>query len=392
MRIGVIEPMPYGGLLHYATQLADALAQRGNSVELVLASGNELAGREGAACRRAILPPDARAAPVNPTRRQRILRRARTARRLATTWVRIAREVRSGRYDVVLLPGSFDMVLTSGAALMLTHLNGRTPLAHVCHNVRPFNRWGGDALYVTSGPTIRLLKRLYPRFDLVFVHGEQSRQEFEATWPPTHLETIPHGDERLFSDDPPPPSDEARILFFGAWRKMKGLPVLMEAFDQIVQSGSNARLTIAGPPVPEEGEFERVLEWAARHGERIEVVADYVPIEDVRALFARARVVVLPYLAGYQSGVVHLAMTMERAVVVTSVGDLPAVVADGTSGLVVPPREAHALAEALQRVAEDRGLSQRMGAAGHERLRDTSDWMAVAGRVEAGLSQLLEHA
>ena len=390
MRLALIEPLPLGGLLHYATQLADALAARGNDVDLIVARDNELAGRDGPAARRMLLPPDAPPAPPDPSRAQVVLRRARTATRLVTTWERVVRTVRSGGYDAVLLNGSFDMTLTAGAGLVLTHLKGRTPLAHVCHNVRPFDRWGGESMYIDSGPTISLLRRTYPRFDLVFVHGEQSRREFEATWPPTPLAIVPHGDEGLFAEQPPPPSAEPRILFFGAWRKMKGMPMLMEAFDLLAERRPDVRLTLAGPPVPEEGESERVLAWAAARAERVEALPGYVPVEDVEQLFARARVVVLPYLAGYQSGVVHLAMTMARAVVATDVGDLPDAVADGETGLVIPSRDPVALADALERVVADAELADRLGAAGHARVQAGSGWPEVAEQVEAGLRRLAE--
>ncbi len=390
MRLAVIEPLPFGGLLHYATQLADALAQRGDDVDLVVARDNELAGRSGLARRLAVLPPDAPPAPPNPSKAQVTLRRARTAVRIAATWQRIVRVVRSGGYDAVLLNGSYDMPLTCGCALALTHLNGRTPIAQVVHNVRPFNRWGGDELYIDSGPTVALLRRLYPSFDLLFVHGEASRKDFEATWPPARLAIVPHGDEGIFAAKPPPPASEPRILFFGAWRKMKGLPVLMEAFEALAARRPDVRLTLAGPDVPEEGESCRVLEWAARQGERVEARPGYVPVEDVEPLFARARVVVLPYLAGYQSGVVHLAMTMGRAVVATDVGDLPSAVADGETGLVVPSRDAGALATALERVVDDAALAQRLGAAGRARVMNGSGWPAVAEQVEAGLRTLVE--
>jgi glycosyltransferase involved in cell wall biosynthesis len=99
---------------------------------------------------------------------------------------------------------------------------------------------------------------------------------------------------------------------------------------------------------------------------------------------------VLPYLMGYQSGVLHLAMTMGRAVVVTAVGDLPQAVADGTTGLIVPPRDAQALADALERVVSDAAFAERLGAAAHARMLDGSDWSAVAEQVEAGLRSLVE--
>jgi glycosyltransferase involved in cell wall biosynthesis len=392
MRIAIIEPLPVGGLLHYATQLADALAQRGNDVDLIVAQDNELASLRGPAERRAILPPETPALPTSPSPMQRKLRRARNAMRLVATWGQILREIRAGDHDVVLLDGSFDMALTAGAGLLVTHLKGRKPLAHVCHNVRPLNRWSAGELYVSSRPTLGLLRRLYPSFDLVFVHGERNKGEFEATWPPTPLAVIPHGDERLFADDPPPPAQEPRILFFGAWSKMKGLPVLMQAFDELVARRPDARLTIAGPTVSQEGEAEAVLAWAAERPERVETLPGYVPIEDVRDLFARARVVVLPYVTSSQSGVLHLAMTMGRAVVATDVGGLPEAVSEGVSGLLVPPRDAHALAAALERVIGDPDLANSFGAAGHARTLEGSGWAAVAELVEASLRSLVSRS
>lgn len=388
MRILVIEPLPFGGLLHYAVQLADALAEAGDEVDLLLARDNELHAYGGAARRRAILPPDAAPAPADPTRAQVTARRARTAVRLLSTWTRIAREARRRDCDAILLGGSFDMALTAAAGLLVTRLKG-APLVHVCHNVRPLDRWGGPGLYVESGLALTLMRRLYPRFDLVFVHGERSRREFEQAWPPTRLAIIPHGDERLFGEEPPPPAQEPRILFFGTWSKMKGLPVLMEAFDLLSARHPQVRLTLAGSPAPEEGESERLLEWARERSDRVEALPGYVPIEQVSRLFARARVVVLPYVTGYQSGVVHLAMTMQRAVVATEVGDLPTAVADGETGIIVPPREPALLAAALERVLLDADLADRLGAAGRARMLSGAGWPEVAAKVRASLSALL---
>ncbi|MCW2951956.1 MAG: hypothetical protein JWQ48_1126 [Conexibacter sp.] len=387
MRLAVIEPVPFGGLLHYAVQLADALAERGNEVDLVVAEGNELEGRDGPARRRAVLPSGNAAHGPSQTRFETVARRARTARRLALTWGRIARIVRSGGYDAVLLNGSLDLALTAGGALAVNLLKGDTPVTHVCHNVRPFNRWGGSELFVSSGPTMALLRRAYPSFDLLFVHGERSLAEYRETWPPTRLAVIPHGDEGIFSDEPPPAATEPRILFFGAWRKMKGLPVLMEAFDALAKRRPDARLTIAGPPVPEEGEADRVLPWAADRAGTVEVRPGYVPVDDVPELFARSRVVVMPYLAGYQSGVVHLAMTMQRAVVASDVGDLGTVVDDET-GRLIPPGDVGALVEALDAVLGDAALADRLGAAGRARMLNGSGWPTVAERVEASLREL----
>jgi glycosyltransferase involved in cell wall biosynthesis len=384
VRIAVIETAPFGGLLHYAVQLGDALAQRGDDVDLVIAAENELEGRTGAARRLAVLPP--RAQPRGDEGRLGIvLRRAGTLLWRLGAWRRIITTVRAGRYDAVILNGSIDLSFSALAALALIRLSGGARVTHVCHNVRPFNRWAGSELFVTSKPLFALLRRVYPSFAVVFVHGPRSREEFEQLWPGARLVEIPHGDESVFADAAPPPATEPRVLFFGDWRRVKGLPVLMEAFDLLLERRPDARLTIAGSPSPEEGGDQAVRAWA--HGrDAVEVIARYVPLEDVPAVFGRARVVATPYLVGFQSGVVHLAMTMARAVVATDVGDLPEAVQDGVTGTIVPPGDPAALAAALDALLGDPERARALGDAGRARMLGASSWSAVAQRVHEGLT------
>jgi glycosyltransferase involved in cell wall biosynthesis len=382
MRIAVVETAPQGGLLHYAVQLADGLAARGHDVEIIAPRGNELQRRARRARMRAILAPPVREIAQPRSRARYFVRRAGIAGRLTRAWLRVLAETRRGRFDAVLLTGDTQLALSTIGAGLLTLGPRRPRVAAVCHNVRVFNRWAGDDLHRASGSGDGLLRRLYPRLDVVFVHGERSAAEFRATWPPSRLVAIPHGDESLFGDEAPPPAAEPRALFFGDWRKVKGLPVLMEAFDLLAARRPQVRLTIAGAPAASDLDPDVVRRWAAGHGERVTVVDRYVPIEDVPAVFGSARVVVNPYLTGNQSGVVHLAMTMGRAVVASDVGDLGAAVRDGETGLLVPRGDAAALADALERVLLDAPLAERMGAAGRGHVLTGSSWAAVAERVE----------
>jgi len=385
LRLAVVETAPFGGLLHYAVQLADALAGEGHDVDLVLPAGHELAGRAGAARRLEILPEGPGQPVAAPGRLAVLRRRARTAGYRLQCWRKIIGAVRHGRYDAVLLNGSFDLTLSVHAARLLTRVCRATAVAHICHNVRPFNRWGGEELFVRNPRLEAALRRLYPALDLVFVHGETSRREFDELWPGARLAIIPHGDERVFGEEPPPPSPEPRALFFGDWRRVKGLDVLLDCFDAVSAELPGARLTIAGSPSPEEGGAGAVLAWAAERPGRVDVQPRYVPLEEVRELFGQARVVVLPYRVGYQSGVLHLAMTMGRAVVVTDVGDLSGAVEDGRTGLVVPPADPQALAEAIVRVLADPDLADRLGVAGRAHLLSGSDWATVAAQAGRAL-------
>jgi glycosyltransferase involved in cell wall biosynthesis len=64
------------------------------------------------------------------------------------------------------------------------------------------------------------------------------------------------------------------------------------------------------------------------------------------------------------------AMACRRPIVATRAGGIPEIVGDGVTGLLVPPRDARALAEAIVRVLRDPALRQRLGEAGFNRVRD----------------------
>jgi glycosyltransferase involved in cell wall biosynthesis len=385
VRLAVVESAPRGGLLQYAAQLADALAGRGHSVELVTARGHELEAPLERARVCDVLVAAVSNPGETPTGVRYQLRRAGIAIRLVRASARTLWEVRRWGYDAALLVDDLSVSPAAAGALALTFVPGRPLLAAVCHEPRPRSRRPGPDLYATSPLLLGLLRRLYPRLDVVFVHGERSRAEFVRTWPPSHVYIIPHGDERLLAGDPPPAADEERVLFFGEWRRAKGLWELLHAFDLVAERRPGARLTIAGTPTPDV-DPGAVRRWAAERAERVEVIDRYLSMSEARAAFAAARVVATPYLAGSQSGVVHLAMTMARAVIASDVGELPTTVMDGATGRIVPAGDVTALANALHEVLGDPVLAHEWGEAGRAHLQAVASWELVAERVELALA------
>lgn len=383
VRLAIVETAPFGGLLHYAVQLGDALAGRGHAVELLVPRDHELAGRATRADVRAVL-----AAPVRRGARATgpaVLRRGAVALRLTRAWLRVIAELARRRRDVAIVNVDIDLSLVAGAALVLTALPRGPRVVVVAHSVRPLNRWGGEEHHVRSPVLRMLLGTVYRRCACVLVHGERSREEFAAAWPGARAAVIPHGDEDLFLEARlPAEGREPRALFFGVWRKVKGLPVLMAAFDRLAERRPEARLTLAGSPSPSDLDPEPIRRWAAGHGERVELREGYVELEEVPGLFGRARCLVAPYETAYQSGVVHLALTFGRAVVASDVGDLPDAVG-GDAGLVVPAGDPAALADALEAVLFDAPRAAAMGAAARARAREHASWATVAERVEAAL-------
>ena len=77
-------------------------------------------------------------------------------------------------------------------------------------------------------------------------------------------------------------------------------------------------------------------------------------------------------------------------VVATAVGGTPDVVVDGVTGLLVPPRDPPALAEAVVRLLRDPDLRHRMGEAGRHRVEEHFSLERMVGRTQALYQQLLD--
>ncbi|MCA1825421.1 MAG: glycosyltransferase family 4 protein [Myxococcales bacterium] len=100
-------------------------------------------------------------------------------------------------------------------------------------------------------------------------------------------------------------------------------------------------------------------------------------VEDTRAVFAAADVVVLPSLTEGLPLVALEAMSLGRCLVASAVGELPELLADG-AGVLVPPGDPRALSEAVDRVKNGEGCAAIFGARAAARAR-LYDVAAMAG-------------
>jgi D-inositol-3-phosphate glycosyltransferase len=162
-------------------------------------------------------------------------------------------------------------------------------------------------------------------------------------------------------------------LFFGYVRHYKGLDTLLEAWPA-VRARRPVTLVVAGEAYGDTAPYRRLLERAGGEA-AVRWIERYIPDEEVEALFKAADVVVLPYRTATQSGVTHLAHAMGLPVITTSAGGLAETVHPDT-GIVVPPEDPAALADAVLRFFEQR-LGDRMRAAVAELARGQS-WQALA--------------
>lgn len=168
----------------------------------------------------------------------------------------------------------------------------------------------------------------------------------------------------------------------------KGHDTLVRAVAAARRGGAPLHLLVAGDG-PERERLEALARAEGASGD----VAFLGFVGDVASLMAACDVVAFPTLPelGEGFGLAALeAMAAERPVVASRVASLPEVVADGETGLLVPPGEVEALAAALRRLAGDPGERARMGGAGRRRAVERFSLDAMVDATLAVYEEVLE--
>jgi glycosyltransferase involved in cell wall biosynthesis len=183
---------------------------------------------------------------------------------------------------------------------------------------------------------------------------------------------IPSGvDLDRFSSEPPAcglreelgmPSDGLLIGVVARLEAEKGHRFLIDAMPRILKAVPQAWLAIVG-----EGSLVEELkaQAASLPGPATERIVFTGRREDVSALTADLDVAALPSLREAQGISLLEAMARRRAVVASDVGGIPEVITHSREGLLVPPGDPDALADAVVSVLRDPALRQRLGDAGY---------------------------
>jgi glycosyltransferase involved in cell wall biosynthesis len=221
-----------------------------------------------------------------------------------------------------------------------------------------------------------LVHRGYRRADDLIVHAAALKAQMVASlgFSADAIHVIPHiavsNSNRASSHVA---EDDATILFFGRIWEYKGLEYLIKAEPFIAEKIPQIKIIIAG-----KGEDSDRYSSMMTHPDRFLVHNEIIPWDDAARYFSKASVVVLPYTDASSSGVIPVAYSFAKPVVVSDVGGLSEMVEDGTTGVLVPPRDERAIADAVIRLVKDPALRRSMGARGREKLAQECGGEVVA--------------
>jgi glycosyltransferase involved in cell wall biosynthesis len=178
--------------------------------------------------------------------------------------------------------------------------------------------------------------------------------------------------------EPRAPEEKDYVLFVGRLVATKGVPYILEAMKQV-----DTHLVICGDG-PSRHSLERL---AARLGVENKVTFEGRVSEERKAdLFAGCKMLVMPSLFESLGLAAAEAMSYGKPVIGSTSGGLPEVVGNG--GLVVPPRDAVKLAEAMRRLLDDDELRHSLGMKAKERAARYS-WDLEVERIESIYSSLV---
>jgi len=261
---------------------------------------------------------------------------------------RVARAVRRARPDIVHTHLVHADVYGAPAARRLVSTK---------HNDDPFR----------AGP-FRFVERALARRASRIIAITESLARFQVERvgiPERKLVTIHYGLDALPQPWGVNPPDGLRgnvrvLLAVCRLDAQKGVDVAIRALPAVLERHPDARLVVLG-----EGAERRRLEQLAEELGVPVHLAGRVP--DVAAWLRRAAVLVHPVRwEGFGLAVLE-GMLAGLPVVASRVSSLPELVADGETGMLVPPEDPHALASALVRVLDDPG---GLGAAGRRRAQE----------------------
>ena len=361
MRVAIVDPA--SATPPYDHSLASALARRGHSVDLLTSPFPFGAVPEPIGYRREelFLPVSGRILTRNPRSRARFV--VKGIEYLPSVR-RLLRRLRELEPDVVHVQW---LALPRFDVRWLRRVATGVPTVYTAHHALPRD----------AGARVDARRQVYDIVRRVVVHSRQRVDDLAAMGVARErLAYIPHPVFELDTPAEPDPPVGSTLLFFGLIRAYKGLDVLVRALAEL----PDARLVVAGDPLDS---VEPVRELARDLGvdARIEWRLGFLPDDEVARSMAKATVVVLPYLRTDASGVLATALGHGRPVVVSDVGSLGETVREFGLGEVVPPGDAHALAEACQRLLSD---PARLQAAfeGTRAAREALTWDAAAAEHE----------
>jgi glycosyltransferase involved in cell wall biosynthesis len=296
--------------------------------------------------------------------------------------VRVARELRRFRPEAVLVQGAQETALVLlGRSLARSDAK---VVADVHGDPRAATRLYGSPLRKGLSPVGDVLARV----GLRRADGVRTLSSFtdeavrKVGAEPTATFAAFMDLEPFLASPPAAPPEHPVGLFVGVLERYKAVEVLADAWRRAAPRLPDAMLHIVGRGTLREvparlvAELPQQTRWT-----------EALPAEGIARALDESSVLVLPSRSEGLPRIAVEALCRGRGIVGSRAGGIPDLVTDGEDGVLVPPGDVDALADALVRVLSDRALAERLGATGR---RTVEPWLATPEEYATRLRDLVE--
>lgn len=296
--------------------------------------------------------------------------------------LRVARELRSFRPDAVLAQGAQEAAL---CVLGRKLARVRTRVIADIHGdpAAPARLYGSPSRKALVPLADALARYGLRRSDGVRTISAYTSGLVRAAGAEPTAEFAAFMDFEPFLETPPASLPERpTALFVGVLERYKAVDVLAEAWRRAAPRVPDATLHLVG-----RGTLREVPDTLVRQLPAQTRWTESLTAREIARALDESTALVLPSRSEGLGRVVVEAACRGRGIVGSRVGGIPDIVEDGVTGLLVPPGDAGALADALVRVLTDRPLAERLGLAAHDAVRP---WLATPEEYARRVRELVD--
>jgi glycosyltransferase involved in cell wall biosynthesis len=173
------------------------------------------------------------------------------------------------------------------------------------------------------------------------------------------------------------------VLYVGRLDLVKGVDYLLQAAKEIVPYYKNIKFLIVG-----DGSLRREYEMLAKSFSDNIIFTGYR--EDIAPLMNISDIFVLPSLSEGAANVVMEASASGLPVIASEVGEVPLIVLDGETGILVKQKDVKGLVNALKKLIGNPSLAKEMGKAGRKRIEEEYTGDVICGKIEDAYQKVIE--
>ncbi len=259
-------------------------------------------------------------------------------------WILVGMKLRKRNYDLIIFKYWLPFFGPSFGTIISFAKNRNSKVIAICDNVIPHEKRIGDSVFT---------KYAFRNVDSCIVQSDAVERDLNKIFPEMHYKNIPHPVYEIFGE--PISQIEAKeklkiksqnlLLFFGYIRPYKGLNILIDAMN-IVLENIDVQLLVLGEFYEDDKPYlKQISKYKLENN--ISINSNYIPNNEVAKYFSAADCLILPYTDATQSGIAQIAYYFNKPIIATKVGGLAEVVKNEISGLLVEPNNPTQLADAI---------------------------------------------